>query len=83
MPKSTTVNVRMDPRVKSAVEDIYRGLGISLSDAVNIFLYQSLITGGLPFDFRSPQLSPETENAIKEARDIMTSSPIARPRVEL
>ena len=74
MPKSSTITVRMDPRVKSAVEGLYRGLGISLSDAVNIFLFQSLITGGLPFDVRPPHLNSETEIAMREAIDIMSDS---------
>ena len=42
-----------------------------MSDAVNIFLRQSLKVGGLPFETRQPRYNAETEAAMKEADDII------------
>jgi addiction module RelB/DinJ family antitoxin len=44
--------LRIDPQVKATVTQIYARYGMSLTEAINIFLYQSRNTGGLPFDLR-------------------------------
>ena len=48
-PKTTTFQMRINPEVKQHVEDIYARQGLTLTDAVNIFIQQSLNMGGLPF----------------------------------
>ena len=52
MVKSASLYVRIDPQVKSEVEAIYSRYGMSITDAINVFLYQSKNVGGLPFDLR-------------------------------
>ena len=51
MAKSTTSNIsiRMDSNLKAAAEALYEELGMNLSTAFNIFVRQSLRTGGIPF----------------------------------
>jgi addiction module RelB/DinJ family antitoxin len=44
--------IRIDPKIKSEVEMIYARYGMSVTDAINIFLYQSRNINGLPFDLR-------------------------------
>ena len=46
------------------------GLGLSLSDAVNIFLKQILLRGGIPFDVKYPEYKPEVIEAMEEAKRI-------------
>ena len=48
-PKSATFQMRINPEVKQRVEDIYARQGLTLTDAVNIFIQQSLNMEGLPF----------------------------------
>jgi DNA-damage-inducible protein J len=72
MPKTSSLYIRIDPQVKADVEAIYARYGMSVTDAINIFLYQSRNVGGLPFDLRQPRYNAETEVAIQEARDIMS-----------
>ena len=48
-PKTATFQMRINPEVKKKVEDIYARQGLSMTDAVNIFLQQSINTDGLPF----------------------------------
>ena len=67
MAKSANLNIRIDPNIKESVEKLYRNFGITVSDAVNIFLRQSLMAGGLPFDMKLVRYNAETEAAIKEA----------------
>jgi len=52
MAKTSSMYIRIDPEVKTEVESIYKRFGMSLTDAINIFIYQSLNVGGLPFNLR-------------------------------
>lgn len=68
--KDTNFNMRMNRQKKAELEDLFSQLGMTLPEAINIFLEQSLIVGGLPFNVRLPRFNRETEEAIQEARDI-------------
>ena len=48
-PKTATFQMRINPEVKSRVEAVYASQGLSFTDAVNIFIQQSLNENGLPF----------------------------------
>ena len=69
MQKTATLNIRTDPVIKAQAEQIYRSYGITLTDAVNIFLCKSVMTGGLPFDMRDPNAA--TLAAMRETEDIL------------
>lgn len=59
-PKTATFQMRINPEVKKRVEDIYARQGLTFTDAVNIFIQQSLNAEGLPF-----LASPENEAYLK------------------
>lgn len=52
--KRTTFQMRIDQEKKQKAEALYTRYGLTLTDAVNIFIQQSLNEDGLPF-----LLSPE------------------------
>lgn len=68
--KTATLNMRVDPSVKEEAERVYAQFGMSLTDAVNVFLHKSIMEGGLPFELRQPRFNAETEAAMREAREI-------------
>ncbi len=70
MPKTATMSLRIDPNMKRDVEAIYSRYGLSITDAINIFLHQSRNIGGLPFDLRPPLPNAETLAAMKEADEM-------------
>ncbi len=70
MSKTANLNIRIDPETKAGAEVLFNSFGITITDAVNIFLRQSLMVGGLPFEMKQPRYNAETEAAIQEARDI-------------
>jgi len=70
MAKTASLSIRIDPEAKSAADVIYSRFGISIADAVNIFIHKSIIVGGLPFDMTLPMYNQETLAAMQEARDI-------------
>ena len=72
MAKTANINVRVDPVTKANAEQLFSTFGITVTDAINMFLHQSLLVGGLPFELRQPRYNLETEQAIAEARHIAT-----------
>ncbi|MDR2163559.1 MAG: type II toxin-antitoxin system RelB/DinJ family antitoxin [Clostridiales Family XIII bacterium] len=70
MAKTSSMNIRIDPETKQAVDILFSSFGITISDAVNIFLRKSIMVGGLPFDMTLPHYNDETLAAMQEARDI-------------
>ena len=67
MAKDATLNIRTDSEIKALAEALYASFGITLSDAVNMFLNVSVMEGRLPFELRQPRFNAETEAAIAEA----------------
>ncbi len=59
-PKTGSFQMRINPEVKSQAESIFATYGLTLTDAINIFIQQSLNTKGLPF-----LLSPENAEYLK------------------
>ena len=49
MPKTATFQFRINPKVRERVEAVYAGCGLTLTDAINIFIQQSINVDGLPF----------------------------------
>lgn len=70
MAKTDMLHIRVEPDVKKNVESTLNQLGLSTTEAINIFLCQVILTGGLPFDVRLPRYNGQTEAAMQEARDI-------------
>jgi len=68
LAKTASMYIRIDPIVKSDVEAIYGKYGMSITDAINVFLYTSRNVGGLPFDLRPSIPNTETLEAIEEVR---------------
>jgi DNA-damage-inducible protein J len=61
--KSRT-NIYLDIHLKEQAKEIYKQYGLSLSQAVNMFLAQSVFNRGLPFDVKIP--NDETLEAMKD-----------------
>lgn len=54
MVKNETIHVRVNSTVKSNAESALDMLGISVSEAINMFLCQVSLVGGIPFEVRLP-----------------------------
>ena len=71
MAKTASLKIRIDPETKAGAEKLFGYFGITVTDAVNMFLRQSLMVGGLPFDLKQQRYNAATEAAIREANDII------------
>lgn len=47
--KTATIRARIDNELKKEVEDLFHALGLSTTEAINIFYRQVKLRGGLPF----------------------------------
>lgn len=67
---TTPTQIRIDEVTKKRAVELLEGLGLNLSDAVNMFLKQVVLRGGLPFEVRYPEYKPEVLEAMEEAKKI-------------
>lgn len=74
MPKTSNLNILIDEDMKNTAEQLYSKYGLSLAQAVTIFIHQSCNVGGLPFDLRPKAPNPETIEAMQEA-NLITNNP--------
>lgn len=59
MVRNAEGKFRTSGEVKERATEIYSKWGLSLSDAINVFLVKSVEVGGLPFDMRPEEPSYE------------------------
>lgn len=62
MEKSMTLNLRVNPVVKQQAEDVLKQLGIPMATAIDMYLRQIKLTGGIPFSVSLPK-APAAINA--------------------
>jgi len=70
MAKTASLNIRLDENVKKTAESVYSYYGLSLAEAVTVFIHQSCNVGGLPFDLRPRHPNAVTLTAMAEADKI-------------
>ena len=68
MPRTATIQARIDPIVKEEAQNILNKLNISLSEAISLYFTQISLTRGIPFDIKIP--NEMTLNAVKESEDV-------------
>jgi DNA-damage-inducible protein J len=66
MAKTATIRARVEPELKRGAEAVLKRLGLTSSEAINLFLAQVRLTKGLPFPVRIP--NRETMRAIRDAQ---------------
>lgn len=68
MAKTTTISVRMDAELKNDAENILTLLGLTPSQAINVFYKQITFQNGLPFSIKIPKkkLNDVSINAMEE-----------------
>ena len=49
MAKTANLNIRIEPEIKASAEKLFASFGITITDAVNIFLHKAIMEGGIPF----------------------------------
>ena len=78
MAKTANITIRIDPETKASAEQLFSTFGITVTDAISIFLHKSIMEGGIPFEVKHPRFNAETEAAIEEARSIIAGKTPAK-----
>ena len=65
-PQKIRTNVYLDAGVKEKAQEIFKAYGLGLSEAFNIFLSQSVLERGIPFEVKIP--NDETLKVLKDAK---------------
>jgi len=65
MATTTMVHIRVDEALKAQAAETLAAMGLSLSDAVRVFLTRVVAEQGLPFALKAP--NAETRAALAEA----------------
>lgn len=63
---NVTIQSRVKPELKQEAEAIFDAIGLSMGDAIRLFLQQSVNIGGLPFQPMVKQPNAETVAALDE-----------------
>lgn len=69
MAATAMIHVRVDEEVKAQAAETLASMGLSVSDAVRVFLKRVVVEKAMPFDVRVP--NAETRAAMAEAEDIV------------
>lgn len=74
MATTTPTQIRIEENTKKQAVELLEGLGLNLSDAVNMFLRQVILHNGIPFEVKYPEdtleFRPEVIEAMEEAKRI-------------
>lgn len=67
---TTPTQIRIDADIKKQATALFNKLGLDMSSAVNLFLRQCVLRGGLPFNVEMPRYSQRMLDTMDEARRI-------------
>ena len=69
--KTASINVRLYPELKAEAENVFGYHGLSLPDAITVFLNHACRVGGFPFDLRGARWSDlDSLAALEECKQI-------------
>ena len=68
MAKTDTLHIRVEPSVKQKAEKTLNDLGLSITEAINVFLNQVILNDGIPFEIKKPKFNKETIQAIEDTK---------------
>lgn len=69
MAKTDTLHIRVEPSIKKKAEETLSDLGLSITEAINVFLNQVILNDGIPFEIRKPRLNKETIQALEDTKN--------------
>ena len=77
MAKTVSIHIRINADLKKQAAELFEELGLDMSSAVNLFLHQCILYGGLPFAVEVPHFNKQMLEAIEEAKKL-ASDPNAK-----
>lgn len=72
MAKSEILTLQIDSKLKEQAETLFSSLGLTLEEAITLFLEASVLHSGFPFPIEQTRYNHQTDLALDEARDILS-----------
>ena len=73
MAKDANIYVRVNQEVKTSAESLFSEFGITITEAINMFLHKSIMVGGIPFDLRHSIPNRDTLKAMREVEGMINN----------
>lgn len=70
MEKTATMNLRVNPTLKDQAETVLRQLGIPMATAIDMYLKQITLVGGIPFSVTLPKAPAAVNTDMMSADEI-------------
>ena len=70
MGKTATLNLRVNPDVKENAESVLAQLGIPMATAIDMYLKQISLVGGIPFSVVLPKTASTVNTELMSAEEI-------------
>lgn len=67
---NTSMNIRMDRKIKKQAQHLFAEFGLDMTTAVNMFLRQAIRERRIPFELRLSNPNAETIEAMEEIEDM-------------
>lgn len=78
-----TVSFKVDENIKEESQKLFEQLGLSFSEALNIYLKACILNGGIPFELKLPSYNEKILERLKEAEDPTNLSPAYKTTKDL
>ena len=76
--KTASINVRLYPELKTEAESVFAFHGLSLPDAITVFLNHACRVGGFPFELRGARWNDPVSLAALEESKRLENDPNAK-----
>jgi DNA-damage-inducible protein J len=76
--KTASINVRLYPELKQEAENVFAYHGLTLPEAITVFLNHACRTGGFPFDLRGARWQDPVSLAALEESNTMENDANAK-----
>ncbi|MBN2013371.1 type II toxin-antitoxin system RelB/DinJ family antitoxin [candidate division KSB1 bacterium] len=71
MPRTATIQARIDPEVKEKAQKVFNRLHITMSEAISMYLTQVTLHNGIPFELKIPnELTTETIRKSEQGQEL-------------
>jgi len=73
--KTSNINIRVYPEIREEAERVFSYLGLSVAEAITVFLKHACLVGGFPFELkRAPYTDEMSVQAFQEAMELENDS---------
>lgn len=67
---TTNINIRVDKKLKTAADNLFNDLGVTMSSAITMFLKKAIREEGIPFAVNKNTYSDTTKVSLNEYTDM-------------